>query len=175
MPACVQAIRISLATEKLKVRAKRFGSPQRKPGHGAVAVLCEESKFLVIRRSATVRAPNLICFAGGTIETGESPEAAIVRELAEELHLPAVAQKHVWQSRTSWGTLLEWVLVERIAGAEPRANPVEVAEWMWATGDELLKMPDLLPSVPAFFVAWAKGQIQLPISAGAPNPLWKDL
>lgn len=143
-----------------------------KPQHGAVAVLVEEERFLVIRRSAFVRAPNLLCFAGGTIEVGESPEQAIVRELQEELSIEAQAREHVWQSRTSWGTLLEWVLVERKPDSHPVANPQEVAEWMWLSPAELLRHPDLLPSVPAFFSAWAKGELELPEKAGAADPSW---
>ncbi len=147
----------------------------RKPGHGAVAIVVEDGRFLVIRRSATVRAPNLLCFAGGTIEVGESPEQAIERELQEELSVVGSAIQHVWQSRTRWGTLLEWILVERDPGSHPQANPEEVSEWMWLSGAELLPRSDLLPSVPAFYVAWAKGEISLPQRAGDPDPSWKDL
>ncbi len=143
-----------------------------KPRHGAVAVLVENAKFLVIRRSHLVRAPNLLCFAGGTIERGESPYDAIVRELQEELSLASVAREHLWQSRTTWGTLLEWVRVERSPDSDPIANPAEVAEWMWLSPDELLSHPDLLPSVPAFFSAWARGDLALPKEAGQPDPSW---
>ena len=143
-----------------------------KPRHGAVAIIVEEGRFLVIRRSQFVRAPNLLCFAGGTIEAGESPEQAIVRELREELALESQARQHVWQSRTAWGTLLEWILVEREAASQPVAYPQEVAEWMWLKPSELLKHPDLLPSVPAFFRAWAQGKLQLPSRAGIAHPSW---
>jgi 8-oxo-dGTP diphosphatase len=140
-----------------------------------VAVLVEDGQFLVIRRSATVRAPLKLCFAGGTIETGERPEQAIERELREELSLTANAIEHLWQSRTAWGTLLEWVLVERAADSQPVANPAEVAEWMWLDPSTLLKHPDLLPSVPDFFVAWASHQLMLPSRAGVADPQWLDL
>ena len=73
-----------------------------KPRHGAVAIIVEDGEFLVIRRSELVRAPNLVCFAGGTIETGETPHQAIERELLEELNLRGQARDHVWQSVTSW-------------------------------------------------------------------------
>jgi 8-oxo-dGTP diphosphatase len=132
----------------------------------------EAEKFLVIRRSARVRAPNLLCFAGGTIEKGESPEQAIERELHEELSVRGTAIEHVWQSRTHWGTLLEWILVERHPDSQPQANLDEVAEWMWLGGAELLARPDLLPSVPAFYAAWSKGEISLPHRAGTPDPAW---
>ncbi len=145
-----------------------------KPRHGAVAVVVENGRFLVIRRSALVRAPSLLCFAGGTIEAGESPQQAIVRELQEELGLMGQAREHLWQSRTTWGTLLEWVLVDRQADSNPVANPQEVAEWMWLHPQELLTHPDLLPSVPAFFCAWAKGELRLPERAGQAHPAWSS-
>lgn len=148
---------------------------RRKPSHGAVGVVVEDSKFLVIRRSATVRAPNFWCFAGGTIEVGETPEQAIVREMKEELELDVDVQGQVWQSRTSWGTLLEWIHVTRLPGSEPVANPAEVGEWLWLAGHELLGRRDLLPSVPAFYRAWAHGEFSLPDSAGSPDPAWKEL
>lgn len=147
----------------------------RKPGHGAVAVIVENEKFLVIRRSATVRAPNLLCFAGGTIEQDESPELAIVRELEEELSLKAEVERQIWQSRTGWGTLLEWILVLRDPRSEPIANPAEVGDWHWLSADDLLGKANLLPSVPAFFKAWADGAFELPEAAGTANPAWKEL
>lgn len=122
-----------------------------------------------------MRAPNQLCFAGGTIERGESPEIAVVRELHEELGLKSRAVEHVWQSTTAWGTLLEWVLVERHVDSQPIANPDEVAEWMWLSGAKLLEHPHLLPSVPAFFRAWALGDFQLPQRAGPPDPTWRAL
>lgn len=144
----------------------------RKPGHGAVAVLVENGEFLVIRRSPFVRAPNMLCFAGGTIEEGESPEEAIVREMEEELGLVVEVERQVFQSRTSWGTLLEWILVTRKPECEPVANTAEVSEWMWITANQLLERDDLLPSVPDFFVAWSAGELELPDRAGLPERKW---
>lgn len=165
--------RADTSTRKSTQSAARSSS--RKPGHGAVAIIVEDGKFLVIRRSHKVRAPNLMCFAGGTIEAGETPEVAIVRELEEELHLKGTAIEQVWHSVTSWGTKLEWILVERDPNSEPVANPDEVAEWMWLSGEELLQHPKLLPSVPVFYKAWAKGEFELPPRAGQPDPNWTSL
>ncbi|MBX3422752.1 MAG: NUDIX domain-containing protein [Pirellulaceae bacterium] len=146
----------------------RFGKPRR----GAVAIIVEDGRFLVIRRSLQVRAPDLVCFAGGTIEAHETPHQAIERELLEELSLVGTATDHVWRSVTSWGTELEWVIVQRHPDSEPIANPSEVAEWMWLDPVSLLKHPKLLPSVPAFFKAWAKNEFVLPDRAGVPNSHW---
>ena len=146
-----------------------------KPRRGAVAVIVEDGNFLVIRRSELVRAPDLLCFAGGTIEIGETPHQAIERELLEELSLRGEAREHIWQSRTTWGTELEWVLVDRHPDSQPIANLDEVAEWMWLDPESLLGHPKLLPSVPAFFVAWARNEFNLPRRAGEPDPNWLSL
>lgn len=145
-----------------------------KPRRGAVAIIVEDAKFLVIRRSELVRAPDLLCFAGGTIEDGETPHQAIERELMEELNLRGVALEHVWQSKTTWGTKLEWVLVERHPDSQPEPNLAEVAECMWLDPAALLEHPKLLPSVPAFFAAWAKREFILPTRAGLPNQEWMN-
>lgn len=147
----------------------------RKPRHGAVAVVAESGRFLVIRRSMLVRAPGLLCFPGGGIEHGETPEQAVMRELYEELALDSIDAKHLWQSYTSWGTLLEWLWVERHVDSQPVANPREVADIRWYEPEDLLVQPDLLGSVPDFFAAWALGHFQLPEVAGEPNPSWKAL
>lgn len=151
--------------------SSRFG----KPRHGAVGIVVENNQFLVIRRSPFVRAPNMLCFPGGTIESGETPEQAVVRELSEELGLLVACPQMIWQSRTSWGTLLDWLVVERHPESQPVANEREVAEFMWLDATQLLRRPDLLGSMPDFFSAWARELFQLPTRAGAANPDWKHL
>lgn len=146
-----------------------------KPRHGAVGIVVENNEFLVIRRSQFVRAPNMLCFPGGTIEIGETPEQAVVRELSEELHLTVDRPQLIWQSRTSWGTLLDWLVVERSPESQPHANEREVAEFMWLDATRLLERSDLLGSMPDFFGAWASEVFQLPPRAGKANPSWKRL
>ena len=65
--------------------------------------------------------------------------------------------------------------MERDPLSEPVANPDEVAEWMWLTANDLLSHPKLLPSVPDFFKAWARGAFKLPAVAGEPDAVWRDL
>ena len=138
------------------------GRPKDMPRkRGAVGVVLEEAGFLVIRRSPFVRAPNLICFPGGTIETGESAENAVVRELQEELGLAVEVRNQLWQSVTSWGTELEWFLLQRTPHVEMRPDPREVAEVFWAHPSQLLERRDLLGSVHDFFRAIQKGEIRL--------------
>jgi len=143
-----------------------------KPRHGVVGIIVENSEFLVIRRSPLVRAPNMLCFPGGTIESGETPQEAVVRELGEELSLEVTSPQLIWQSRTSWGTLLDWLVVERHPDSQPQANEREVAEFMWLDAAKLLSRNDLLGSMPDFFAAWANAAFQLPSRAGEAHPSW---
>ncbi|MCC6507814.1 MAG: NUDIX domain-containing protein [Pirellulaceae bacterium] len=155
--------------------SSKVSSKYGKPRHGAVGIVVENNQFLVIRRSQFVRAPNMICFPGGTIEPGETPQQAVVRELNEELGLVVTEPLLIWQSRTSWGTLLDWLVVDRVDQSEPQANEREVAEFMWIEAHRLLQRSDLLGSMPDFFGAWASQVFQLPSRAGQPDPSWQRL
>lgn len=138
------------------------GRPKDMPRkRGAVGVVLEENGFLVIRRSAFVRAPNLVCFPGGTIESGETSEAAVIREMQEELGLVVDVRERLWRSVTSWGTELEWFLLDCPTTVEPKPDPREVSEVFWARPQHLLTRNDLLGSVYDFFRAIRSGQIQL--------------
>jgi 8-oxo-dGTP pyrophosphatase MutT (NUDIX family) len=129
--------------------------------HGVVAVIQEDSRYLVIRRSQFVRAPNLLCLPGGGIELGESFEQAIHRELHEELELSVTVERHIWTSTTNWGTRLEWMLCSRHPESNPRPNPDEVAEVLWLQAEEMRHRSDLLGSLPEFLDAVGRGEIQL--------------
>jgi len=128
---------------------------------GAVGIVLEPEGLLVIRRSALVRAPNMVCFPGGTIEPGEAPAEAVVRELKEELGLAVTVSEHLWNSVTAWGTELEWFLVDRVPECDVFPDPREVAEVFWSHPDKLLVRQDLLGSVYDFFRAIRNREIQL--------------
>jgi 8-oxo-dGTP diphosphatase len=136
----------------------------RTPDHGrhaVVAVILEESKFLIIRRSELVRAPGLLCFPGGGIEPGEDLTQALHRELHEELSLQVEIGAHLWTSITRWGTKLEWLACKRCEGSVPVASPAEVAEVLWMSKPELTQRSDLLGSIPDFFEAMGRGFFQV--------------
>jgi len=129
--------------------------------HAVVAVIIEQSRFLVIRRSAFVKAPGLICFPGGGIEGNEDFETAIRREMIEELELPIDVVRHVWTSTTRWGIKLEWLLCKREPNCHPIPSPDEVAEVHWLEEPDLRNRGDLLGSIPDFFSARDAGEFQL--------------
>ena len=129
--------------------------------HAVVAVIIEQSRFLVIRRSEFVRAPGLLCFPGGGIEADENFESAICRELSEELGLQIMVTKHIWTSVTRWGTKLEWLICKRDPQCDPVPAPDEVAEVNWLFEADLRGRTDLLGSLPDFFAAKDAGEFQL--------------
>jgi 8-oxo-dGTP diphosphatase len=129
--------------------------------HAVVAIIVEKDRYLVIRRSKHVRAPNLLCFPGGGIEHGETLAGAIQRELMEELSLVVEVRRHLWSSVTSWGTHLEWMECARSADSEPVPFPDEVESVHWMTGEELSVRSDLLGSLPEFLMAVQTGALQL--------------
>jgi 8-oxo-dGTP diphosphatase len=57
----------------------------------AAALVDPENRILVAQRPAGGSLAGLWEFPGGKIETGETPEAALVRELAEELGVAVAA------------------------------------------------------------------------------------
>ena len=98
----------------------------RRSRSAVVGILRRDTNVLVIKRSATVRAPGKICFPGGGIESGETAPMALVRELREELNLDVVPIHEVWQSRTPSGIDLHWWLAEHDPQQPFVCNPAEV-------------------------------------------------
>lgn len=131
---------------------------------GAVAVIVREGKLLVIRRSQHVRAPGMFCFPGGGIESGETEEMALVRELKEELNLAVQPTRRLWENVTPWRVHLVWWQAEIEAEVSITPNPLEVAEVHWFTTSELRLQDDLLPSNLAFLDALAAGEIPLKVN-----------
>jgi len=134
--------------------------------YGVVAVVIRPEsphpKFLVIRRSQTVRSPGKYCFPGGTIEAGETEEEAVVREFCEELGAAVTPRERLWQSLTVTNVKLAWWLVELHPEQTITANPAEVESVHWLTSEEALAMNDLLASNRDFYAAWKQGDFRLP-------------
>lgn len=128
---------------------------------GAVAVIVRDGRLLVIERSQHVRAPGMFCFPGGAVEQGESEEAAIRRELWEELAVEVRPVARLWQSVTPWGVELGWWEAQLDPVAEPRPHEAEVASFHWLTAAELRAQPKLLESNHHFLDALARGDFSL--------------
>lgn len=111
----------------------------------AVAMVDEDGQILVQRRPAGKMMAGLWEFPGGKIEAGETPEAALVRELDEELGImvdPAHLGPAVFASEPLAGRhlLLLLYICRRWIGT-PRALDAE--ELLWCRPDQMrtLDMP----------------------------------
>lgn len=126
---------------------------------GAVAVVVQGGRFLVIRRSRHVEAPRTYCFPGGAIEPGESEEEALVREIREELGANLRPLRRIWRSVTPWDVALAWWQSELDEVPPVAANPQEVESVHWLTPDEMAGLAGLLESNHDFLDALAAGEI----------------
>jgi 8-oxo-dGTP diphosphatase len=109
----------------------------------------EAGRVLVARRPEGKHLAGLWEFPGGKLEPGETPEAALVREIREELACEAevgVALAPVTHAYEEIRVrLLPYLARLRDAGAVPEAR--EHAELRWVTGAEILALP--LPAADA--------------------------
>lgn len=118
----------------------------RKTALGVAAVVTDRRHLLMIQRAETVILPGTWCFPGGTLEEGESPRDALVREMDEELGLSVTPGAFLWRwARDDGGLEIQWWSA-RIAGGAIRPNPAEVSQAVWMTPDTIRRTPKVLPN-----------------------------
>jgi len=133
--------------------------PERGRRRGVIAIARRAERFLVIRRGATVAAGGTICFPGGHIEPGEEEHEAVVRECREELAAVVEPAECIWRSVSPWGTELAWWTARLLDTGELVPHPVEVAEILWLSIDEMLTDPTLLEGNRPFLEAIRDGRV----------------
>jgi len=109
------------------------------------ALIRDGGKILMSRRRPDQAMPDLWEFPGGKVEAGEHPEAALAREVREELGCDVAIdriEEVVFHAYPEFD-LYMLVYAGRIVAGTPRA--LEVAEIAWVPPSDLPSL-DLLPA-----------------------------
>ena len=110
------------------------------------AAIVRGGRVLAARRTAPPEAAGRWELPGGKVEVGESPEQALVREIAEELGC-TVAVESWLDGAVPVGTAhVLTVAVARLVDGEP--EPTEHDEVRWLSGDQLDSVDWLEPDRP---------------------------
>ena len=107
-------------------------------------------RILLAKRAEGMRYPGLWCTPGGTVEPGETDEAALIREVREELGVDVwgcrkLVYTHTGELEQGGPFLLNCYTTNRVRLPPVQLNPAELSEWGWFGADEL----DGLPLAPA--------------------------
>jgi 8-oxo-dGTP pyrophosphatase MutT (NUDIX family) len=104
-----------------------------------VAFLRDGERFLVIKRSAEITGAGYWTPPSGRIEPGESEQAAVRREMREELALDVMPLRKIWECDADHVDIrLHWWAAD-FAG-ELRPEPAEVEAARWVTAAEFLEL-----------------------------------
>ncbi len=111
----------------------------------AAALVRADNTVLVQRRPVGKQLAGLWEFPGGKIEAGESPEAALVRELREELGIEVVAEALspvTFASEALAGRhLILMLYAARTWSGEPQALEADALRWVTPADMAALPMP----------------------------------
>ncbi|MFP8880151.1 MAG: NUDIX domain-containing protein [Myxococcota bacterium] len=118
---------------------------------GVVAILFRGSQMLMIQRGPDVPFAGYWAPPSGKVEKGESIEAALVREVEEEVGLVVRPTRRLWQSMSQDGKFrLHWWAATIISGAlEPDER--EVAETRWIEAHQHTELTPTFESDRFFF------------------------
>jgi 8-oxo-dGTP diphosphatase len=112
----------------------------------AAALVDSDGRVLVQRRKPGRSMAGLWEFPGGKIEPGEGPEAALVRELEEELGIatliPCLAPAGFGTAPMGEGTLVLLLYVCRKWQGLPQALDAEMLKWVRPAELHQLDMPE---------------------------------
>ena len=107
--------------------------------HVAVAVIVRDGRVLIARRPDHVHQGGLLEFPGGKVEPGETVQAALVREIAEEtgLQVPEASLEPVIGIRHDYGDKRVFLDVWETRAAEGEARGCEGQPVEWLAPEQL--------------------------------------
>ncbi|TYP89945.1 NAD(+) diphosphatase [Blastococcus xanthinilyticus] len=154
---------------------ERAGWTQRDPTTGveffprvdpAVIMLVHDGADRVVLGRQAVWPPGRFSILAGFVEPGESAEAAVAREVEEEVGLRVTDVRYVASQPWPFPQSLMLGFVARVDGAEEiRVDPTEIEEARWFTRDELRAPDERLAIPPSISIArhildrWVAGEL----------------
>ena len=110
------------------------------------AAVVRDGRVLAARRTRPAAVAGRWEFPGGKVEDSESPEAALVREISEELGCSVVVERWLGGAAAIGATHVLTVAVVRIVEGEPVPHEHDAVRWLDA--DELDTVDWLDPDRP---------------------------
>jgi 8-oxo-dGTP diphosphatase len=136
--------------------------PARAPRPVVCALIERGAHVLVARRPAGKHLAGKWEFPGGKVDAGEAPEAALVREIREELASTVAIIRALPRCTHAYGEVLVEMIpfVCRLAGGSSEPHPIEHSALAWVRPERLagfdLAAADL-PVVHAYLAAMTAG------------------
>lgn len=116
-----------------------------------VAVVLSGPFVLMIRRGPNGPDPGYWAPPSGKVEPGERQEAAVIREVKEEVGVAIRPVRKVWESTSAGGThTLHWWLADA-EDRDLRPDPREVSDARWVTVSEITTLEPTFPGDRNFF------------------------
>ncbi|MEK6928076.1 MAG: NUDIX domain-containing protein [Nanoarchaeota archaeon] len=114
------------------------------------AVIKHKSKYLLAKRASTKKnAPNKWEFISGFVDTKETTEQIILREMKEEIKLEGKLIKSA-NPLTIQDKEARWIIIPFLIEANTNKvtiNPKDHSEAIWISKEELKKYKDLFPEI----------------------------
>lgn len=107
----------------------------------AIAIICDKGRYLITRRKSDVHLADLWEFPGGKRAEGESLEACLFREVAEELGVQIEIERMFCRLEHDYGdrqVILQGYLCRLLAG---NPKPLAAQELKWVLPSSLHSYP----------------------------------
>jgi len=121
------------------------------------AVIQRAGQILIAQRNAHGRHPLKWEFPGGKVEPGEAPEAAVVRELREELGIDASVDREIMRYEYRYPDRAPIVLIfYRVVEFTGELQNLQFQQMLWEAPHRLREY-DFLEGDQEFLTTWAAG------------------
>ena len=132
----------------------------REPVKVTAAILEKDGRIIIAQRKSTDHLAGKWEFPGGKIETGESPEACLARELNEEFHIDVSIGEYLGSIVHHYDHISIELMAYRTFWDGGKINSTDHKDYKWATIDEL-EQYDFAPADQPFVEKLRRGEIEL--------------